>query len=57
VVLVDKEDVGVKINGSDKEKPEKVDFDGERDGFLESFEGSQEYFLVRFVLLMIMMIC
>jgi hypothetical protein len=56
VVLIDEEDVGVEIDGGDQEKPEEVDFDRQRDGFLESFEGSEERFLVGFVLVVIVMI-
>ena len=54
--MVDKEDVRVEINGSDEEKPEEVDFDGKGDGLLESFEGSEEGFLVGLVFFMIGMV-
>ncbi len=54
--MIDEEDVRVEINGGDQEKPEEVDFDRQRDGFLESFEGSKERFLVGFVLVVIVMI-
>ena len=49
MVLIDEEDVGVEIDGGDKEKPKEVDFNGEGDGLLESFEGLEKGFLVRFV--------
>lgn len=54
--LIDKESVGVKINGSDEEKPEKVDFNWKGNGSLELFERSEESLFVRFVFLVFFMV-